>query len=46
MFPRADGIILGGTAERDVFDPNPDPATISRMIERHRRFFGSFRCVA
>ncbi len=46
MFPRPDGIILGGTAERDVFDPNPDPGTISRIVERHRRFFGGFRCVA
>jgi D-amino-acid oxidase len=46
MFPRADGIILGGTAERDVFDPNPDPAMISRLIERHKRFFAGFRCTA
>jgi len=46
MFPRPDGIILGGTAERDVFDPNPDPATIARMIARHKRFFDGFRCSA
>ena len=46
MFPRADGIILGGTAERDNFDPNPDPATIARLIARHKRFFESFRCTA
>jgi D-amino-acid oxidase len=46
MFPRADGIILGGTAERDVFDPNPDPATIGRLIDRHKRFFDGFRCAA
>lgn len=46
MFPRADGIILGGTAERDVWDPNPDPTTISRLIARHKRFFEGFRCTA
>lgn len=46
MFPRADGIILGGTAERDVWDPNPDPATIARLIQRHKRFFAGFRCAA
>ena len=46
MFPRPDGIILGGTAERDVFDPNPDPATIARLIARHKRFFSGFRCTA
>jgi len=46
MFPRPDGIILGGTAERDVFDPNPDPATIARLIARHKRFFDGFRCTA
>jgi glycine/D-amino acid oxidase-like deaminating enzyme len=46
MFPRADGILLGGTFERDVFDPTPDPARIARIIDRHKRFFGSFRCTA
>jgi len=46
MFPRTDGIILGGTAERDVFNPNPDPAAITRLIARHKRFFEGFRCTA
>jgi glycine/D-amino acid oxidase-like deaminating enzyme len=46
MFPRADGIILGGTAERDVWDANPDPATIAKLIARHKRFFDGFRCAA
>jgi hypothetical protein len=46
MFPRPDGIILGGTAERDNFDPDPDPATIARLIARHKRFFQGFRCTA
>lgn len=44
MFPRDDGIILGGTAERDVFDPHPDPAVIARIVARHERFFAGFRC--
>jgi glycine/D-amino acid oxidase-like deaminating enzyme len=46
MFPRADGILLGGTFERDVFDATPDPAAIARIIKRHKRFFAGFRCAA
>ncbi len=46
MFPRADGILLGGTFERDIWDPNPQPADIERIIASHRRLFGSFRCTA
>jgi hypothetical protein len=46
MFPRADGILLGGTFEMDQWDPTPDPATIARMVARHKRFFDSFRCTA
>ena len=46
MFPRADGILLGGTFERDVFDANPDPADIARIVRSHQRFFQGFRCTA
>jgi D-amino-acid oxidase len=46
MFPRPDGIILGGTFELDQWDPTPDPATIARIIGNHKRFFASFRCTA
>lgn len=46
MFPRADGIILGGTFERDVWDTTPDPADIARIVRSHRRFFEAFRCAA
>ena len=46
MFPRADGIILGGTFERDVWDTTPDPADIARIVESHKLFFGGFRCSA
>jgi glycine/D-amino acid oxidase-like deaminating enzyme len=46
MFPRPDGILLGGTFELDEFDPTPNPATIARMVARHKRFFEAFRCTA
>lgn len=46
MFPRGDGILLGGTFERDVWDTTPDPAAIAGIIASHQRFFGSFRCTA
>jgi glycine/D-amino acid oxidase-like deaminating enzyme len=46
MFPRSDGILLGGTFERDVWDTTPDPAAIARIVAAHKRFFSSFRCTA
>ena len=46
MFPRADGIVLGGTFEMDQWDPAPVPASVARIVARHKRFFGSFRCTA
>jgi D-amino-acid oxidase len=46
MFPRADGILLGGTFERDVWDAAPQPDAIARIVESHRRFFAGFRCTA
>ncbi|HEV8406400.1 MAG TPA: FAD-dependent oxidoreductase [Sphingomicrobium sp.] len=46
MFPRPDGIILGGTFELDQWDTTPEPATIQRIIAAHRRFFSSLRCTA
>lgn len=46
MFPRADGILLGGTFERDVWDTTPDPAAIARIVESHKRFFEGLRCAA
>jgi glycine/D-amino acid oxidase-like deaminating enzyme len=46
MFPRADGVLLGGTFEMDQWDPTHDPATIARIVARHKRFFDSFRCTA
>ena len=44
MFPRADGILLGGTFEHDVWDPTPQPADIADIVASHKRFFEGFRC--
>ena len=46
MFPRADGIILGGTFELDQWDPTPDPKTIAGILASHQRFYAAFRCTA
>ena len=46
MFPRPDGIILGGTFELDQWDAAPQPATIARIVERHKSFFANLRCTA
>jgi glycine/D-amino acid oxidase-like deaminating enzyme len=46
MFPRPDGIILGGTFELDQWDTTPEPATIARILANHKRFFASLRCTA
>jgi glycine/D-amino acid oxidase-like deaminating enzyme len=35
MFPRPDGILLGGTFETDVWDATPQPADIARIIQRN-----------
>jgi D-amino-acid oxidase len=46
MFPRADGIILGGTFELDQWSTEPEPAAIERILASHRRLFEGFRCTA
>ena len=46
MFPRADGIILGGTFELDQWDATPQPDAIARILAVHKRFFAGFRCTA
>lgn len=35
MFPRRDGIVLGGTFDRDVWSVEPDPNTTSRILDDH-----------
>ena len=39
MFPRSDGVLLGGTFERGVETLEPDPAQTERILSAHRRFF-------
>jgi glycine/D-amino acid oxidase-like deaminating enzyme len=46
MFPRPDGIILGGTFELDQWGATPEPQTIARILASHKRFFSQFRCTA
>jgi hypothetical protein len=46
MFPRPDGILLGGTFELDQWDPTPDPKDIAGIVESHKAFFDAFRCRA
>jgi glycine/D-amino acid oxidase-like deaminating enzyme len=46
MFPRADGILLGGTFELDEWKAEPEPATIERIIDSHKALFAGFRCTA
>ena len=46
MFPRADGILLGGTFERGEWDPTPQADDIARIIDSHRQLFAGFRCAA
>ncbi len=45
MFPRADGILLGGTFERDVWETDAGAAKRSPASSTsHQRLFGGFRC--
>ena len=46
MFPRADGIILGGTFERGEWSTVPDPQAIADIVESHRQLMAGFRCTA
>jgi D-amino-acid oxidase len=43
MFPRSDGILLGGTFERGNWTLEPDAAAVDRILEGHRRFFAAMR---
>jgi glycine/D-amino acid oxidase-like deaminating enzyme len=44
MFPRPDGIILGGTFDLDDWSAEPDAATTEQIIKSHAALFGGFRC--
>lgn len=43
MFPRSDGIILGGSHEEGVATTDPDPAVAARIFEGHRAIIGGMR---
>jgi D-amino-acid oxidase len=43
MMPRADGIVLGGTRERDVWTLEPNQDELKRVVEGHREFFTALR---
>ena len=43
MFPRSDGILLGGTFERGNWSLEPDPEIEKRIVEGHRKFFEGMR---
>ncbi|UUL81630.1 FAD-dependent oxidoreductase [Sphingomonas qomolangmaensis] len=46
MFPRPDGIVLGGTFERGVWDATAQPADIADIIAGHARTAAGWRCPA
>ena len=46
MFPRADGILLGGTFQLDNWSTEPDPARTERILRSHQELFAGFRCGA
>ena len=43
MFPRSDGLLLGGTFERGASDLTPDAATTERIIREHARMASEMR---
>jgi glycine/D-amino acid oxidase-like deaminating enzyme len=43
MFPRRDGVLLGGTHERGIWTTAPDETTISSLLEGHRRIAEGMR---
>jgi D-amino-acid oxidase len=40
MFPRQDGVVLGGSHERGEWSLAPDPQHAQRILTQHQRFFG------
>src|SRR5215469_11387430 len=46
MFPRHDGVLLGGTHDRGVSDMSVDPAVTERILRENAALFGSMRVAA
>ena len=44
MFPRPDGIVLGGTFEHGEWIAEPQPEDIAAIVERHRAYLTQWRC--
>ncbi|HEX8215520.1 MAG TPA: FAD-dependent oxidoreductase [Allosphingosinicella sp.] len=44
MFPRTDGIILGGSYGEDDWSTVPDPATTDRILAAHQSVFDNLAC--
>jgi glycine/D-amino acid oxidase-like deaminating enzyme len=40
MFPRRDGVVLGGSHEHGEWSLEPKPEHARRILEQHQRFFG------
>jgi D-amino-acid oxidase len=43
MFPRRDGILLGGTHERDTWTLEPNAAAATHVLDGHARFFAAMK---
>ena len=43
MFPRRDGIVLGGSFDRDVWNTEPDTGTTERILRDNAALFASMR---
>lgn len=43
MFPRSDGILLGGTFEYNNWDLTPDPTETTRILGEHKAFFAAMQ---
>ena len=43
MFPRTDGIVLGGTHEEGVWNLDPDLAKKQEIVSKHKTFLANFR---
>lgn len=43
MFPRRDGVLLGGTHDRGVWDTSVDPAVTERILRESATLYGSMR---
>src|SRR5262249_3745957 len=43
MFPRHDGIMLGGRPEPGVWSMEPNPQEVDRVLKGHAELFSAFR---